>query len=131
VAFADCNLEAAVREAIGKPTGPIYPSDLDGMTSLGVLSKNITDISGLEYATSLTSLRLSGNQISDSSPLANLTNLDYVSVEFSQIRDMEPLVNNLGLSAGEEVYLTANPLSAASIDTHIPGLEARGVIVYR
>ncbi len=34
VIFADPNLEAAIREAIGKATGPIYPSDLEGLTSL-------------------------------------------------------------------------------------------------
>jgi len=39
------------------------------------------------------------------------------------------LVNNPGLSQGDEVYLSGNPLSSASINTYIPQLEARGVIV--
>jgi hypothetical protein len=30
----DANLEAAIREEIGKPTGDIYPSDLAGLTYL-------------------------------------------------------------------------------------------------
>ena len=36
VTFADPNLEAAIREAVGKPTDPVYLSDLDGLTSLSV-----------------------------------------------------------------------------------------------
>ena len=34
IAFADSGLEAAVREAIGKPTGDILQSDVAGLTSL-------------------------------------------------------------------------------------------------
>jgi hypothetical protein len=38
-------------------------------------------------------------------------------------------VNNLGLSAGDEVDLQGNPLSANSINVLIPQLEARIVTV--
>jgi len=38
-------------------------------------------------------------------------------------------VDNEGLSEGDQVYLNGNPLSSASINTYIPQLEARGVIV--
>jgi Leucine-rich repeat (LRR) protein len=75
VAFADPNLEEAVRVAIGIPNAPIYESDLDGLTSLSVSGRNITDLTGLECTTSLTWLGLWDNQISDISPLANLTSL--------------------------------------------------------
>ena len=34
VTFADANLETVVREAIAMPSDPIYPSDLDELTSL-------------------------------------------------------------------------------------------------
>ena len=195
VTFADPNLEAAIREAIGKPTGPIYPSDLEGLTSLSASEKNIADLTGLECATSLTSLGLNDNQISDISPLANLTSLTglylysnqistisplanltslmslglewnqisdisplanltsltglslrynqisdisplanlthltWLDLEGNQISDILPLVDNEGLSEGDEVYLTGNPLSSDSINIYIPQLEARGVIV--
>jgi len=59
VAFADPNLEAAVREAIGIPEGSIYPSDLGELTSLNATEKNIADLTGLEYCTNLTELNLS------------------------------------------------------------------------
>jgi len=238
-AFADANLEAAVREAIGKPQGPIYPSDLEDLVELNGSGKGISDLDGLECCTnlkelyldanqisnispvasltSLTDLDLGGNQISDISPLDGLTNLErlvldwnqidnlsplanltsltlldldsnqisdisplaslinltvlglnyneitdidptdaltslgelrlysnqisdvsviadlgnlnYLDLGANQISDIFPLVANLGLSAGDTVYLGSNPLSDESENTYIPQLEERGVIV--
>jgi hypothetical protein len=40
-------------------------------------------------------------------------------------------VANSGLSAGDTVYLSGNPLSTTSVDVYIPQLEERGVnIIY-
>jgi hypothetical protein len=130
VTFPDPNLESAVREAIGTPTGTIYPSDLYWMISLDASQRNITDLTGLECATGLAWLDLGSNQINDISVLVNLTSLTTLTLEDNQISDIEPLVNNPGLSAGDDVYLWNNPLSAISINTYIPQLEARGVTVY-
>jgi Leucine-rich repeat (LRR) protein len=130
VTFPDANLEAAIREAIGKPTGPICPSGLDGLTSLSASARSITDLTGLEHCTSLTNLLLQHNQISNISPLANLTSLTWLRLHSNQISDIEPLVNNTGLAQGDTVNLTINPLSDTSINTYIPRLQARGVTVY-
>lgn len=129
VYFPDANLEAAVREAIGKPTGPICPSDLLGLTSLGAYSRNIIDLTGLEYCTDLTVLDLHGNQITDIGCLANLTNLTDLELGDNGISDISPLVQNEGLAAGDYIDLRGNPLSSDSINTHIPQLQARGVTV--
>ena len=40
VTFPDANLEAAIRDAIPKPTGDIYQSDLDGLTELVTGARN-------------------------------------------------------------------------------------------
>ena len=240
VVFPDANLEGAIREAIAKPDGPIYTCDLKGCTVLGAASRNISDLTGLEYCTNLTNLDLEGNEIANVSPLAdlinltrldlkrnqivnispladfiNLTNLDlshneissisavgnltnltllgfnhnyisdisavtnltnltrmslgdnqvvdisplanltslisldlwhnqisdisslvnltsltYLYLPRNQISNISPLVDNEGLSAGDEVYLSGNPLSSDSIDIYIPQLQARGVTVY-
>ena len=74
-------------------------------------------------------LHLSDNHISDVSPLENLANLRHLYLSGNQISDIEPLVNNPGLSKGDRVDLTDNPLSTESIDVYIPQLEARGVEV--
>ena len=99
VYFPDPNLEAVIREAIAKPTGPIYPSDLAGLTGLHAWNKNITDLTGLDFCTDLEFAELSSNQISDISPLANLTNLELLFLGHNQIVNLSPLANlaNLGV----------------------------------
>jgi internalin A len=151
VIFPDANLEAVIREAIGKPTGSIYASDLAGLTNLDAYSRGIADLTGMEYCTSLTYLDLWGNQISDISPLSSLTSLTalglyenqisdisplssltsltWLFLWGNQISDISPLVDNEGLSSGDTVDLQGNPLSAESLNTLIPQLQARGVEV--
>ena len=108
VHFPDPNLEAAVREAIDKPTGNIYPSDLAELTSLYAWDKNITDLDGLEHCIGLTRLTFRNNNISD----------------------ISPLVNNPGLGDGDTVDLRDNPLSLQSTNTYIAQLQNRGVTIY-
>ena len=43
VTFPDANLEAAIRDAIKKPTGSITTADLEDLTQLTAFSKGITD----------------------------------------------------------------------------------------
>ena len=47
VEFPDPNLEAAVREAIGRPTGDIYASDLLGLGTLNCYNRVIPAIAEL------------------------------------------------------------------------------------
>ena len=93
VTFPDPNLEAAVREAIGKPTEDIYCSDLAELKELRAMNRNISDISGLEYCVNLERLDLGVNQISDISALSNLTNLTQLYLTTNQIREIAPLSN--------------------------------------
>jgi len=151
VEFPDPGLEAATRLAINIPERPIYPSDMERLASLRAEQMDISDLTGLEYATGLTQLYLWGNQISDLSPLAGLVNLTtlllssnqisdisalagltalaQLSLAFNQISDIKPLVDNPGLSQGDTVYLWGNPLSSESINTYIKQLRERGVSV--
>jgi len=71
-AFPDSNLEAAVREAINKPEGPIYVSDLELLTTLVAQDRDISDLGGLEYCVNLQELQVEQNNIIDLSPLAGL-----------------------------------------------------------
>ncbi|MCJ7808381.1 MAG: leucine-rich repeat domain-containing protein, partial [Dehalococcoidia bacterium] len=104
-------------------------SSLTSLTELYLHHNPISDISPLSSLTNLTHLDLVYNQISDISPLSSLTSLTELYLIGNQISDIEPLVNNPGLSSGDYVYLWGNPLSTTSIDTYIPQLKARGVIV--
>jgi hypothetical protein len=50
VTFPDPNLEAAVRSALGKPTGALTPADLGTLTTLYADWRQITNLTGLEYS---------------------------------------------------------------------------------
>ncbi len=98
VVFVCDNLEAAVRQAIGIPEGDIYPSDMQGLTSLNAWEKGISDLTGLEYATGLTDLALHDNLITDISHLAGLTSLTVLYLTGNQIADVSPLAGLIDLT---------------------------------
>ncbi len=107
-------------------------SPLTGLTQLAVLNlwdNNISNISSLAGLTKLTALRLDSNFISDISPLARLTQLTELYLQNNSIFDLWPLVANTGLRSGDAVDVKGNPLSVLSVNTHIPTLQSRGVIV--
>ena len=66
VTFPDPNMDAVIRDAIGIPAGPIYDTDLQGLTYLDGGGAGISDITGIEYCTDLVELYLDRNQISNS-----------------------------------------------------------------
>jgi hypothetical protein len=91
VVFPDPNLEAIIRELIGKPTGAILQSDLLGITTLSADSLYIADLTGLEYCANLTWLSLLRNQISDITPLSSLSSLTHLELSSNDISDITPL----------------------------------------
>ena len=102
---------------------------LTRLTSLYLFNNLITELSPLSGLTSLKTLNLYNNNISDVSALSGLTNLETLNLNTNAISDLSPLVINTGLGSGDEVYVKNNPLSATSINTHIPALQSRGVNV--
>ena len=106
---------------------------LAGLTSLNWLylgDNQIADMTPLAGLTNLQDLYLEDNQITDVGPLAGLTNLWRLNLARNQIEDLTPLVANPGLSEGDRVYLTGNPLSDQALNEQIPALQARGVRIY-
>ncbi len=104
-------------------------SGLNSLTSLLLSGNNISNISALSGLNSLLSLSLFRNNISDISALSDLTNLRSLNLYNNSISDLSPLVANTGLGSGDRVDVRYNPLSATSINTHIPILRDRGVDV--
>ena len=80
VSFSDINFENAVREAIGRQIGSIYPSDLAGITVFSARVRGIVRIDEIVYFSSLEELDLMGNKIIDLSPLSTLTNLKTLNI---------------------------------------------------
>ena len=69
---------------------------------------------------------LNDSDISDITPLAGFTKLEVVDLGGNGIPDASLLV---GLTRHTYVDLEDNPLNQASIETHIPAIEAYGVRV--
>ena len=111
VFFPDPALEAALRAAIGRPTGRIYKSDLEALTSLSAPYRGITDLTGLEHCINLVSLDLHDNQISDISALAGLTKLEWLDLSYNRISNISPLA---GLTNLKWLYLYNNQISNIS-----------------
>ena len=104
-------------------------SGLPQLTGIFLGDNAISDISALSRMTNLSELLLSYNSISDITALSVLTDLKWLYLDNNTIVDISPLVANTGLGSGDEVDVRYNPLSDTSLNTHIPTLQGRGVIV--
>ena len=111
ITFTDAGLEAAVRDAIGKPTGDITDCDVASLTVLDAGHRSIADLSGIERLTALVELELIGNDISDISLLAGLTDLEILGLNANDLTDISPLS---GLSRLENLDLDNNNLSGVA-----------------
>jgi Leucine-rich repeat (LRR) protein len=116
--FTDPNLEEAVREAIDKPEGDIYTSDLETLEALNASGRDVADLTGIQDCVNLTHLVLSYNNIEDISPLASLQNLVFLNLNENAVRDVAPLAGLINLS---RLYLSNNNISDETLP-HLGGL---------
>ncbi|MCR6546675.1 stalk domain-containing protein [Dehalobacterium formicoaceticum] len=89
--FADSNLENIVRKEIDKYEGPIYQSELKGITRLWAGGKMISNLKGIEYLADVEEVDFSGNIIEDLHPVEKLVNLKEADFSANKIRDFSPL----------------------------------------
>lgn len=109
VVFADHNLEAAVREELGRFEGPLAPAELAEIKIINAAERGITDLTGIEYLTGLEYLNLRNNDISDISPLAQLNKLTYLNLHSNTaITDLSPIG---GLTNLETLILRNVPIN--------------------
>ena len=100
VNIPDTKLRAAVETALGKAEGePIAPAEMLILTELNARNADISDLTGIEFATNLTTLRLHNNHITDLSPLSSLTELSGLYLDDSDIADISPLSGLIRLDA--------------------------------
>ena len=107
-------------------------AELKELTQLRLGDNIISDISPLANLKKLTELDLYDNTISNVSPLAKLTKLTQLNLSNNSISDVSPLVKlNLTGTAWDSTGLDIrwNPLSDASLNTHIPAMQAKGILV--
>ena len=114
VEFSDADLARKVREALRLPTGEgvdllkIPKAELEKLTVVRAMYKDIIDLTGLEHATQLKVLWLYGNNISDITPLAQLTQLTELNLSENRISDITSLAQLTQLT---ELNLSENRIS--------------------
>ncbi|MBN2588592.1 MAG: leucine-rich repeat domain-containing protein, partial [Sedimentisphaerales bacterium] len=149
VYIPDTNLKAAIEAQLG--ISDPNTTDMLELTNLQSSNMNISDLTGLNYATNLKSLKLPENKISDISPLANLTNLQNLGLKKNQIDDISLLTgltnlqwldlkNNIIIDISPLMSLTNlnylnlinNPLSHDSCFIYMPIIETNNpeIILY-
>ena len=147
VDIPDANLRAVIANSLGKArNASITRVEMATLTRLEASNANISDLTGLEFATGLTSLDLEGNMISDVSALSNLTNLTRLDLGSNVISDVSALAgltnlttlwlrNNLisdisplaNLTKLEWLYLDRNLISDVSALAGLTNLEGLGL----
>jgi len=91
VHFADARLEAAVREAVQKLSGSLFPWDLTGLAALTAEDEEIANLDGIEYCVNLTELDLSRNNIADIGPIRTLGKLTILELDDNSIVELDAL----------------------------------------
>ncbi len=121
VNIPDATLRAAIERALKKSSGAIItPSEMATLTDLDARNQNISDLTGLEYATNLDTLSLSDNRISDISSLQDLTSLIYLSLSANHISDISSLQ---GLTSLRWLSLDNNRISDISALSGLTSLK--------
>ncbi len=108
VAFPDPGLEEAIRSHVSKPSGDIFSSDVDTIRYFMAVEAGISDLSGMEYLTSLASAQLGNNSIADLAPLGHLENLVGLYLNANQVSDLSPIVHLVELC---QLHLIGNPIT--------------------
>ncbi len=103
VSIPDPGLNAAIREALQKPTGPLTEQDLIRLTNLSACCRNISSVQGLEAARNLKILDFDSNSFTNfalPSALTNLTILDLFNNHLTNFILPSPLPNLTVLDIG-------------------------------
>src|SRR5678815_4300429 len=85
VSIPDPGLNAAIRDALQKPFGPLIEQDLLSLTNLDASRRNVRNIVGLEVARNLASLDLQINRLSNFSLPSELTKLTALDVSINPL----------------------------------------------
>ena len=99
VSIPDPKLALAVRETLElAPDDAITQLVMRRLINLTASDRQITDLTGLEYAHNVRDLWLDNNQIKDLTPLSGLTELTLLDLSDNPINDIEPLAKIKNLS---------------------------------
>ena len=100
ISIPDPNLASAVRQDLGlSRSEDITKHGMLALLRLNIPDRQITDLTGLEYAINIRSLNLSNNQIQNITPLRQLTKLTGLDISTNPINDITSLAEVKNLTA--------------------------------
>ena len=111
--FSDANFLAAVRQKTGIDSGFISDADVSGLTDLAVNSRNIADLSGIEYFTALATLNCGDNQLTALDLSQNLA-LTTLRCGENQLMELD-VSNNTALKT---LYCDSNRLTQLDLSSN-------------
>jgi len=127
VAFADVDLEAAVRGALS--FGPEQPLTCELMTLVSTLEASgpeIDDLAGVQNLPQLSFLVLAHSSVTDLRPLKSLANLRSLTLDgTTALRDVRPLLDNPEVGSGDLVHVRSTRVTCADV----AALAAKGTKV--
>lgn len=124
ITFEDINFENAVRARVGKPELPILKSDVEKITLLNINSKNVSNLSGIQYFTNLNALYMNSNQISNLNLISNLEKLKTIEFNFNNVSNLTPFQNLIKI---EWMHLTDNNVSDISYVSNLTSIKNLGL----
>lgn len=110
ISFPDPYFEAEVREIISKPSGEITRDDVAEVTSVLILNKNITDLSGIEYFTALRELDCNDSGLT-ALDVSGLTELIWIGCSGNKLTEL----NVSGCVSLLELDCSANQLTELDV----------------
>ena len=111
VTLPDPAMNAAVRQQLNRPLGPITVADMQTLTVLNITDSGaMENLEGIEFATNLQSLNWQGGggTLANLSPLSGLSKLTQLSLNAAHIVNLLPLA---GLTSLQTLDLTNNDVS--------------------
>jgi hypothetical protein len=111
VSIPDPGLNAAIREALQKPSGPMTDQDLLSLTNLDASSRNVSSVEGLAAARNLNVLFLTSNRLTNFALPTTVTNLTELDISLNPLTNCtlpSGLANlrKLGIEFGSLTQLT-------------------------
>ena len=129
VTFRDANLLAEVLKALNnnplnlnlQEGDPIFPEDMEMLTTFTASGQDVVNLTGLETATKLTGLTLNGNEIASLTPLARLEVLE--TLDLADNVNISSISSLARLTALTDLNLSNNKVSSVSSLSRLEALE--------
>ena len=124
VNIPDAGLRAAINERLDKaPNATIAAHEMATLRNFEAHNADISDLTGLEFATGLEEIRCNNNLISDLSPLQGLIRLRVVEFRENVIADLSPLQDLISLTWVVVPHNLIRDLSPLENLINLEGLE--------